>query len=104
MKNPLMELTDAEDFFDFYHVPYHSEILNISRVHILKKFRMYLKEDGYLDGDTSDRDIWRVQRALLFRAYREFLKPTPVRQKFFPSFYERNGFFIPFENIRNRGE
>lgn len=102
MRNPFKELVDAEDFFEFYNVPFHPEMLAISRVHILKKFRMYLEEEGILEEDTSDKEVWKMQRAYLFRAYREFIEPTPVRQKFFSTFYQSNGIFIPFEKISKR--
>lgn len=104
MKNPFKELIDAEDFFEFYKVPFHPEMLSISRVHILKKFRIYLEEAGILDDDATDKEIWNTQRAYLFLAYREFLKPTPVRQKFFSTFYHKNGTFIPLDKITSRGE
>ncbi|MFT8321322.1 MAG: nitrogenase-stabilizing/protective protein NifW [Bacillus sp. (in: firmicutes)] len=104
MKNPLKELYDAEDFFEFFHVPYHPEILNVSRMYILKTFRTYLQEKGYLEADSTDKEVWNVQRALLIRAYREFVKPTPLRQKFFPTFYQNNGTFYAFDQIKNRGD
>lgn len=104
MKNPFKELIDAEEFFDFYHVPFHPEILSLSRVHILKKFRMYLEEEGFLEADATDPEVWNMQRAFLFRAYNDFVKPTPVRQKFFSAFYKQNGSFIPLETIAKRGE
>lgn len=104
MKNPFKELIDAEDFFEFYKVPFHPEMLGVSRVHILKKFRMYLEEEGVLNADATDKEVWNTQRAYLFRAYKDFVEPTPVRQKFFSTFYKNNGTFIPFEKISKRGE
>lgn len=102
-KKTLKDLYNAEDFFDYYHVPYHSEILNLSRMHILKTFQNLLQKEGYFDADSSDKEVWNIQRALLFRAYHEFVKPTPARQKFFPTFYERNGTFYAFDQISNKG-
>ncbi|WP_141432876.1 nitrogenase-stabilizing/protective protein NifW [Bacillus sp. 03113] len=104
IKNPLKELYDAEDFFDFFNVPFHPEILNVSRMHILKRFRTYLQEEGYLEADSSDKEVWKMQRAFLFRAYNDFVKPTPLRQKFFPEFYKQNGKFLPFNQIKAKGE
>ncbi|SDY24400.1 nitrogenase-stabilizing/protective protein [Evansella caseinilytica] len=104
MKNPLMELTDAEDFFAYFDVPHHPEILNVSRMHILKQFQVYLKEEGCLHDNPTDPEVWKKQRELLFRAYRDFLQPTPLRQKFFPEFYRRNGEFVPFHIISRKEE
>lgn len=104
MNNPLKELQDTEDFFHFFRVPFHPEILKISRVHILKKFRYYLQEEGYMDADSNDKEIWNVQRALLTRAYRDFVRPTPLRQRFFSEFYKKNGQFIAFNLIKIKGD
>lgn len=100
----LQDLYDAEDFFEYFKVPYHPEILNVSRVHILKQFQKYLKESGYFESNESEKEVWNIQRALLFRAYRDCVKPTPIRQKFFPEFYKKNGAFFAFDQIRQREE
>ncbi|MBM7541898.1 nitrogenase-stabilizing/protective protein NifW [Amphibacillus cookii] len=99
-KNPMNELQDAEDFFAYFQVPFHPQILNVSRMHILKTFRSYLEDAGLLDADSAIKDVWRTQRAYLFRAYGDFVKPTPVRKKFFPEFYKNYGTFIPFSDIK----
>ncbi|MCZ0703737.1 nitrogenase-stabilizing/protective protein [Natronobacillus azotifigens] len=99
-ENPMKELQDAEDFFAYYHVPFHPQILNISRMHILKKFRSYLEDADLLEADSRNKEVWRFQRAYLFRAYGDFVKPTPVRKKFFPEFYKNYGTFIAFSDIK----
>lgn len=97
--NPLKELFDAEDFFEFFQVPFHPQILSVSRMHILKRFRSYLEEAGYLEADSRNKEVWKTQRAYLFRAYGDFVRPTPLRQKFFPEFYKSYGTFFAFNQI-----
>ena len=36
--NEFKKLVDAEEFFQFFNLPYDKENVNVNRLHILKKF------------------------------------------------------------------
>jgi len=77
MKTSLKDLHDAEDFFHFYQVPYHSRIVMVSRLHILKRFRDYLKQEQLLEADPADPVVWEKQRSFLIQSYTEFVHSSP---------------------------
>ena len=46
----LRQLSAAEDFLTFFGVPYEKEVVNVSRLHILKRFYQYLHQAEGLPG------------------------------------------------------
>lgn len=85
MNNPLKELVDAEDFFNYYNIPYNKKIVSTLRLHILKLFRKYLAEENLLESNPDDYSTWIKQRLLLIRAYLHFFNrtgqtPEPLHQ------------------------
>ncbi|MHC5721453.1 MAG: nitrogenase-stabilizing/protective protein NifW, partial [Nostoc sp.] len=45
------QLVDAEEFFKFFDMSYDVEVVNVNRLHILKKFSQYMKE---IDDNSPD--------------------------------------------------
>ncbi|HEY0200457.1 MAG TPA: nitrogenase-stabilizing/protective protein NifW, partial [Burkholderiaceae bacterium] len=39
----LKALSSAEDFLQFFGVPYDQKVVNVSRLHILKRFFQYIR-------------------------------------------------------------
>lgn len=83
------QLVDAEEYFEFFQLPYDQKVVNINRLHILKKFSEYMKEidDNYTDLSSSDR--LNKYREALEKAYQVFLESTPQEQKLFKVFNEK---------------
>lgn len=77
-------LSSAEDIFGFLMLPYEQEVLDVSRLHIMKRFGAYLRE---LDPSEMDRETVFVEaRRLLARAYADFVESTPLKEKVFKVF------------------
>lgn len=77
-------LSSAEDIFTYLLLPYEAEVLNVSRLHIMKRFGGYLKEaefDG-LDQDT----VFLKCRDILKQSYSDFCESTPMQEKVFKVF------------------
>lgn len=83
------QLVDAEEYFEFFKLPYDSQIVNVNRLHILKKFSQYIQEIDASSPALSEEDKLSQYRAALQQAYEVFLSSTPIEQKLFKVFNER---------------
>jgi len=81
------KITDAEAYFEFFQLPYDAKVVNINRLHILKKFSQFVAEIDQSDIDESDR--LTQYRSALVRAYETFLTTSPLETKLFKVFNEK---------------
>ncbi|WP_372527470.1 nitrogenase stabilizing/protective protein NifW [Piscinibacter sp.] len=86
----LRELSSAEDFLDFFAVPFDPQVVNVSRLHILKRFFQYIRQEPKLPAD-NEQALYQCYRALLVRSYEDFVKSTPAREKVFKVFQDADG-------------
>lgn len=77
----LRGLSSAEDFFHALGVLYDARVLNVARLHILKRMGQYLVEEDF-DG-LPDRVIAARARSTLERAYSDFEATSPLSQRLF---------------------
>lgn len=81
----LRRLSAAEDFFVFLDVPYEAAIVQVARLHILRRMGQYLKGsqvDGAFDG-KSEPEIRALYREHLAQAYQDFVTSSPLRERLF---------------------
>ena len=85
----LKQLTDAEEYFQFFHLDYDPKVVSINRLHILKQFSKYMEEIdvNYPEMGEADR-LSRYKEALL-QAYDVFLTTSPLQTKLFKVFNEK---------------
>jgi nitrogenase-stabilizing/protective protein len=76
----LMKLSSAEDFFCFLAVPYDPAVLNVARLHILKRMGDYLRKADALPDEAKTRAYFRAQ---LEHAYQDFVDSTPMKERVF---------------------
>ncbi|EDX85983.1 nitrogen fixation protein NifW [Synechococcus sp. PCC 7335] len=76
-------LKDAEEYFDFFGLSYDPQMLNINRLHILRKFSELVQA---VDKGQSDEQILTDYRRSLQTAYDLFLTSSSVEQKLFKVF------------------
>ncbi|NVN38207.1 nitrogenase stabilizing/protective protein NifW [Komagataeibacter swingsii] len=78
----LRGLSSAEDFFRLLDVDYEPRVLNVARLHILRRMGSYLAA-GNLE-DVADNETCRALcRAQLQRAYEDFTCSTPITERVF---------------------
>lgn len=77
----LRGLSSAEDFFHALGVLYDARVLNVARLHILKRMGQYLVDEDF-DG-LPDRVIAARARSTLERAYSDFEAISPLSQRIF---------------------
>jgi nitrogenase-stabilizing/protective protein len=86
----LKQLSSAEDFLNYFGVPYEQSVVHVSRLHILKRFYQYIRQEPTLP-ETSEEQLYTVYRDLLIKAYSDFVSSTPAQEKVFKVFQEANG-------------
>jgi nitrogenase-stabilizing/protective protein len=108
MRDPIMidvraemrSLSSAEEFFEYLSLPYDPAVLHVNRLHILKRFNQYLEahKPEMIDPDSAVR--LRAYRALLARAYEDFVRSTPAQEKVFKVFQDAQGAHVRLESLR----
>ena len=86
----LKALSSAEDFYAFFAVPYDESVVQVNRLHILKRFYQYLHQADDL-ASLSDVELYQRYRALLIQAHQDFVRSTPAREKVFKVFQDSEG-------------
>ena len=98
--NDMKRLESAEDFLDYFAIPYDLAVVNISRLHILKRFYQYLAKQGGVEG-LPPASAYSSCREMLARAYMDFLNSSGIEQKVFKVFQTAQGEHrVPVTGIR----
>ena len=89
IKNALGNLSSAEEFLNFLGVEYDQRVVNVNRLHILKRFNQYLARHNFIGiGDAAIKMEYKV---LLQRAYDDFVNSDAVTEKVFKVFQDATG-------------
>ncbi len=83
-------LSSAEDFLLFFGVPFETRVVQVNRLHILKRFHQYLHRSDGLPA-LDDVALFRRYRELLTQAYDDFTQSTAQREKVFKVFHHAEG-------------
>lgn len=87
-EDALEELSSAEDFFVFFGVDFEPSVVHVNRLHILQRYHDYLaKAENLLPDDLAARRA--SHRALLERAYRDFVHSDAQTEKVFAVFRQQ---------------
>jgi len=76
----LSKLSSAEEFFRFLDVPFDPSVLNISRLHILRRMGDNLRKASPEPDDAKAREYFRAH---LERAYQDFVSSSPIDERVF---------------------
>lgn len=89
----LEELSTAEDFLEYFGVPYDQNVVHVNRLHILQRFHDYLSNNP-VEGDDDARRAHH--RGFLEMAYHDFTVSDAVTEKVFSVFKKASGTaFVP---------
>jgi nitrogenase-stabilizing/protective protein len=77
----LRSLSAAEEFFRYLDVPYDAQVVNVARLHILRRMGEYLRA-GAAASESDDAARARC-RAHLQTAYEDFVKSSPLQERVF---------------------
>ncbi len=79
-------LKDAEEYFEFFELPYDPQTVYIHRLHILRKFSQLIEAE---DKGQSEEELLSAYRKALQVAYDLFLTSSGVEQKLFKVFQDK---------------
>ena len=98
----LKAASSAEDIFALLGVAYDAKVLNVARLHILKRMGVYLDGED-LDG-LPDSVVAARCRSVLERAYEDFVVSSPLQQRVFKVLKNavapaKPSTFVPFDTL-----
>lgn len=83
------QLSNAEQYLEFFGLPYDPQIVNVNRLHILQKFSNLIKERAPELAGLSEAETLEQYRAALQQAYNLFVTSNSLQQKLFKVFNEK---------------
>lgn len=83
------QLADAEEYFEFFSIPYDPKIVNVNRLHILKKFAVTLREKDARLTSMNEKEKLNWYRDAFQQAYELFITSNSLEQKLFKVFNEK---------------
>lgn len=86
----LKALSSAEEFLQYFGVPFDQHVINVSRLHILQRFFQYLRQQNLL-AQTNEVGLYTLYRDQLVKAYADFVTSTPAQEKVFKVFQDTHG-------------
>ncbi|MCE4537955.1 nitrogenase-stabilizing/protective protein NifW [Pelomonas sp. P7] len=88
--NRLKALSSAEDFLNFFGVPFDERVVQVNRLHILKRYFQYLNRTEGVEG-LGEVELFARYRELLMQAYEDFVHSNAQREKVFKVFQTGDG-------------
>ena len=79
----LKRLSSAEEFFDYLGVAYEPPVVNVARLHILKRLAGLLSANAAELEKQSDDEVRERFKSFLEQAYEELTQEGPMQQRLF---------------------
>jgi nitrogenase-stabilizing/protective protein len=83
------QLVNAEEYLEFFELPYDPQFVNVNRLHILQKFSALIKSIDAGSLNLSEAEQLEQYRAALQQAYDTFLTSSPLNEKLFKVFNDK---------------
>ncbi|MCY0965644.1 nitrogenase-stabilizing/protective protein NifW [Parathalassolituus penaei] len=103
LEDALDELESAEDFLDYFGIPFDPRVVQINRLHIMQRYHDYLtKSASSLQQHQEDEPALRaVYQVLLERAYQDFVDSDALTEKVFKVFrmHEPQTSFVSIDSL-----
>lgn len=93
------KITDAEEYLQFFGIPYEAKFVNVNRLHILKQFSKLIQEVDRVFPDVSDAEKLDKYREALTEAYELFKTASPLETKLFKVFQNKPKNIVLLEDI-----
>jgi len=99
MIQKLTQFSAAEEFLDFFGISYEQSVINVYRLHILKRFYQYLRQENL--GALDEVSMFKQYRALLMRAYEDFVNSTAAKEKVFKVFQDADAKSFNLDKLKS---
>lgn len=102
----LYKLESAEDFFNYFDIPFDETVLKPYRLHILKKFSMYMEEVlSDPDCKNNEEKLYKSLKDYLRLSYYQIAENTPYKERLFKVHQDAGKrYFIEIEIPKNYHE
>jgi nitrogenase-stabilizing/protective protein len=100
----LQELVSAEDFLEYFAIPFEATVVHVNRLHILQRFHDYLHRHAE-DMPPDDAGRFAFHQKWLARAYEDFTHSDALTEKVFAVFRNAptpeggTSTFIPLDKV-----
>lgn len=96
----LDELSSAEDFLEYFGIPFDASVVHVNRLHILQRFHDYIAKVNDMPVDDAARHDVYVR--LLQQAYQDFVTSDAITEKVFKVFkmHEPQEVFVSLTDLR----
>jgi nitrogenase-stabilizing/protective protein len=99
-EDDLETLESAEDFLNYFELPYDAGVVQVNRLHILQRFHNYLAQgsEALPEDEEAKREVYKQ---LLARAYQDFVDSDALTEKVFKVFHmhEPQTTFVPVGDL-----
>ena len=99
MIQQLTKFSAAEEFLDYFGISYEQSVVNVYRLHILKRFYQYLRQENL--GALNEVTMFQKYRALLMRAYEDFVHSTAAKEKVFKVFQDADAKSFALDKLKS---
>jgi nitrogenase-stabilizing/protective protein len=79
LEDELSELEGAEDFLNYFELPFDQTVVHANRLHILQRYHDYIVEVASPPEDEAERK--ELYGQLLAKAYQDFVHSNPKDEK-----------------------
>jgi nitrogenase-stabilizing/protective protein len=101
--NPLIErlskLSAAEEFLEFFCIPFDEKVVHVNRLHILKRFYQYLRQENGLN-ELDEGAMYQRYRSLLLKAYEDFVNSSAAQEKVMKVFQDAEAKSFSIDKLR----
>ena len=98
------KLTDAEQYFEFFDLAYDPQVVNINRLHILKKFSQSLEEIDNKFVEVAEEEKLNFYREALETSYATLQTSNAIEQKLFKVFHQKPHNVVMLSDFGNDDE
>ena len=96
----LDELESAEDFLNYFEVPFEQKVVHVNRLHILQRFHNYVSAEAGFEG-LDEEALRQRYKLCLTRAYHDFVESDALTEKVFKVFHmhEPQTTIVPLDQL-----
>lgn len=96
-EDDLQDLVSAEDFLDYFAIPYEERVVQVNRLHILQRFHNYLAAATMPE---SEEEIRAVYVMALTQAYQDFVSSDARTEKVLKIYQKSSGLsFVSLDSL-----
>jgi nitrogenase-stabilizing/protective protein len=94
-----LKLSTAEEYFQFFDLPYQQSFVNINRLHILKQFSLFIEEINSSFPHLTEEEKLNKYREALIAAYELFFHKSPLETKLFKVLQQKPNNVVLLQDI-----